>query len=178
MLTGTTIPDASVKSTVGESVRLLDIVKEKPTVLIFYRGGWCPFCNKHLAQIQQIQDELVEMGYQIVAVSADQPEYLQESIEKHDLDYTLYSDSPMNASTAFGLTFKVDQETVERYRKNGIDLEKHAGYDHHLLPVPAVFIVDQEGTIRFQYVNPDYKTRIEPEVLLAAAGAYYPESES
>lgn len=178
ILTGTKIPDASVKNVTGESVRLHDLIKEKPTVLIFYRGGWCPYCSKHMARLQEIEAELVQMGYQIAAISTDRPQFLQQSIEEHDLNYSLYSDSPMNASTAFGLAYKVDDETVNRYKKNGLDLEKRSGYDHHLLPVPAVYIIDQSGEIKFQYLNPDYKKRIEPEVLLAAARAYHPDSES
>lgn len=175
VLNGTEIPDVEVQTTDGTTVRLKKLVKEKPTVLIFYRGGWCPYCNGHMAELQRIEQELVDMGYQILAISADRPEKLKESISKHNLDYTLLSDSPMQASKAFGLAFKVDDSTVKRYKRIGIDLEKSSGYDHHLLPVPAVFLVDTEGMIYFQYVNPDYKTRIKSDVLMAAAKSYLDE---
>lgn len=175
VLTGTRIPSAEIKTVDGESKNIRNLVQTKPTVLIFYRGGWCPFCNKHLAELQQIEDDLINMGYQVLAISADRPEKLKESIQKHDIDYTLLSDSPMNATKAFGLAFKVDDSTIQRYKENGLDLEEASGYKHHLLPVPAVFLVDTEGLIRFQYVNPDYKTRIKSKVLLAAAEAYYPK---
>lgn len=173
-LTGTTIPDANVKTVDGETISIKEIVSQKPTVLIFYRGSWCPYCNKHLAELQKAEQQLVDMGYQILAVSPDQPKHLKTSISKHELSYRLLSDSPMNLSKAFGLAFKVDDRTVERYKENGIDLEKNSGYDHHLLPVPAVFLVNPDGLITFQYVNPNYKTRIKSEVLLSAAKAYHP----
>lgn len=176
-LTGTTIPVANVKTVDGKTISIKDVVSQKPTVLIFYRGSWCPYCNKHLAELQKAEQQLVDMGYQILAVSPDRPRFLKNSIAKHDLDYTLLSDSPMNLTKAFGLAFKVDDSTVERYKQNGIDLEKNSGYDHHLLPVPAVYLINPDGLITFQYVNPDYKTRIKSEVLLSAAKAYYPDQQ-
>jgi peroxiredoxin len=176
VLTGTEIPDVTVRNVEGESLQLREKVSDKPTVLVFYRGGWCPYCNRHMADLQQVEDDITAMGYQILAISADRPEKLRESANENNLDYTLLSDSPMEASKAFGLAFKVDEATVERYLQNGIDLEGDSGYDHHLLPVPAVFILNTDGIIQFQYVNPDYRTRIKSEVLLAAAEAYYPDA--
>jgi peroxiredoxin len=175
VLTGTTIPDATIKTVDGQTVQLKNLVSKQPTVLIFYRGSWCPYCNKHLAELQQVEKKLVETGYQIMAVSPDRPGKLKESIQTHDLDYTLLSDSPMELSKAFGLAYKVDEGTVKRYKENGMDLEKNSGYDHHLLPVPAVFLINPDGLITFQYVNPDYKTRVNGNVLLTAAKAYYPK---
>lgn len=77
----------------------------------------------------------------------------------------------MVASKAFGLAFKVAETTVEQYKKGGIDLENASGEKHHLLPVPAVFIVGTDGIIKFEYINPNYKVRLDPDVLLAAAKA-------
>ena len=174
VLTGTKIPEVMVKNMEGHNVDLYELISQKPTVLIFYRGGWCPYCNKHMAQLQQAEKKLVEMGYQILAISPDQPKYLKQSMGKHDLDYTLLSDSPMEAAKAFGLAFKLDDATLERYKEYDLDLAERSGYNHHLLPVPAVFLVDTSGMIHFQYVNPDYKTRINSNVLLTAAEEYYP----
>lgn len=175
VMTGTTMPNATVKTVEGKQVELQNLVKQKPTVLIFYRGGWCPYCNAHLAELQNIEQQLVDMGYQILAVSPDRPALLKKSISKHNLDYTLLSDSPMNLSKAFGLAYKLDDKTVAKYKKMGTDLEKDSGYNHHLLPVPAVYLINPDGLITFQYVNPNYKTRINSEVLLTAAKVYLPE---
>ncbi|MEQ9310725.1 MAG: peroxiredoxin-like family protein [Balneolaceae bacterium] len=172
VLVNTTIPDVSIKTIDGESKALKSIVSEKPTILIFYRGGWCPYCSRHMAELQKIESQIVDMGYQILAVSVDKPEILKETITENELSYTLLSDSPADVMTAFGIAYRVDDKTVARYKSVGIDFEKKTGYDHHILPAPAVFILDQEGTIQFQYVNPDYKQRINGDVLLAAAKAY------
>jgi|AntRauTorckE6833_2_1112554.scaffolds.fasta_scaffold00051_8 peroxiredoxin len=175
LLISSVIPDVELKDIDGNTVNLRNTVSQKPTILIFYRGGWCPYCSRHLSELQQIEDELYDIGYQIIAISPDRPEKLKTTLQKVELDYTLMSDSPMTATKAFGLAFKVDQETVDRYKTMGLDLEGDSGYDHHLLPAPAVYILNTEGIVKFNYVNPDYKERINGEVLLTAAEAYFEE---
>lgn len=172
LLIGATVPDVELKSIDGKSQKLQELVGQKPTVLIFYRGGWCPYCSRHMMELQKIENEIVELGYQILAVSPDKPEELSKSMVKGELSYTLLSDSPMDVSKAFGIAWKMDDKGVARYLEVGIDLEKSSGYTHHLLPAPAVFIINTEGKIRFTYVNPDYKERINGDVLIAAAKAY------
>jgi peroxiredoxin len=125
-----------------------------------------------LGQLAKIEAQLTALGYQIVAVSPDKPEKLAASTKKQTLSYTLVSDSEANGIKGFGVAFRVDDKTYDTYKKYKIDLEEYSGAKHHLLPVPAVFIVGKNGTILFQYVNPDYKVRLHPDVLLAAAKAY------
>ncbi len=122
-----------------------------------------------LGQLRLIESQLVELGYQLVAISPDRVEKLQESLEKNKLNYLLLSDSSASAATGFGIAFQVDSQTLELYKKYNIDLEKVSGEKHHILPVPSVFIVDTAGKIKFQYVNPDYKNRLSSDVVLAAA---------
>lgn len=168
----TMIPDVTVKDIDGKEIELRELVKNKPTIFVFYRGGWCPYCNQHLADLKKIEGEIEEMGYQVFAVSADRPEKLKETMAKNELSYSLLSDSPMKATKAFGLAFKVDDKTVNRYKEYGIDLEADSGYDHHLLPAPAVYLVNTKGMIKFNYVNPNYRERIDGGILLAAAKAF------
>lgn len=166
---GESIPGVTLVNAFGHNTELKQLVSERPTLLVFYRGGWCPYCNTHLSQLADVEDQLYDMGIQIVAVSPDRPEYLQESTMKHELSYKLLSDSDMNAAKQFGLAFRVDSTTINRYKKNGNDLADRAGEDHYLLPVPAAFLVDTTGIIRYGYFNPDYKVRIGNEELVAAA---------
>jgi peroxiredoxin len=126
-----------------------------------------------LGQLRKIESQLTELGYQIVAVSPDKPEKLSASIEKQSLTYTLVSDSEVTGIKRFGIAFHVSDQTVDTYKNQyKIDLEGDSGAKHHILPVPAVFIISKEGQVLFQYVNPDYKVRLYPEILLAAAKAY------
>lgn len=170
LLIGDTIPNITLNGLDGKSENLASLSTQN-TLFIFYRGGWCPFCSKELAEIAEIEDELSERGINIVGISPDKPEYLQESIEEIEFDYRVLSDSQMKASKAFGIAYQVDPETVENYRQNGMDLVERSGEDHKMLPVPAVFLANSQGVIEFQYVNPDYKTRIDKNVLLSAVDA-------
>lgn len=169
VLTGTKIPDVTVTDINGNTIDLIDRVSGKPSILIFYRGGWCPYCNLQLSKLQKIDSSLKSLGYEILAISPDRPEELRKSIEKNNLGYTLFSDSSMNASLQFGIAFKVADETIEKYKSYDIDLESSSGLKHHLLPVPSVFILGTDGVIKFEYTNPNYKIRLEPEALLAEA---------
>lgn len=165
---GEEIPDVTLHDPFENDTDLQELVSEKPTLLIFYRGGWCPYCNAHLSQLAEIEEQLYDMGIQVLAVSPDQPSYLKESMMEHDLNYQLLSDSDMSATKQFGLAFKVDTTTVNRYKRNGMDLAERSGYDHYLLPVPAAFLVDRNATIFYRYFNPDYTVRIENDEILAA----------
>lgn len=171
VLSGTKIPDVTLTDINGNTVDLLNRVSGKSAILIFYRGGWCPFCNLQLSQIQKIDSDLVALGYEILAISPDRPDELKKSIEKHNIEYTLLSDSSMNACLKFGIAFKVADEIIEKYKSYEIDLEASSGLNHHLLPVPSVFIVGTDGIIKFEYINPNYKIRLDPDVLMAAAVA-------
>lgn len=170
LLIGSSIPNIMLTNHRDESINLA-VKSTENTLFVFYRGDWCPFCSVELAELAQIEEELHDMDINIVAISPDSPEYLRTSLDELNLNYTLLSDSRLDASKAFGIAYRVGAETLENYKNNGMDLEERSGYAHHLLPVPAVFLANSEGIIKFQYVNPDYKQRINHKVLLAAAKA-------
>ena len=166
---GDAIPDVTLRTEDDKEVSLRKLVSEKPTVLIFYRGGWCPFCNRQLQSLAGIEDDLNKAGVQLLAISMDQPAKLKATPDREKFHYRLLSDSDATAATAFGIAFKVDDKTVEKYKGYGINLDVASGNDHHILPHPAVFIANTNGVIRFAHVNPDYKVRLEPAKVLEAA---------
>jgi glutathione peroxidase len=168
VLVGETVPNVQVRDVDGREVMLHEVLAGKPTVIIFYRGGWCPFCNTHLGQLKEAEADLAQLGHRIIAISPDRPEKLAESAGKIAMNYQLLSDSTMGAARAFGIAFKVADETLQDYKKWNIDLEAASGESHHELPVPAVYLVDTEGVIQFSYVNPNYRVRLDPEILMAA----------
>lgn len=167
---GAPVPDVAVTTIEGETKPLRNITNGSKTVLVFYRGGWCPFCSAHLQEVGQIKDDLKALGYQIVAISPDKPEELKKSMEKNETDYTLLSDSSAGAIRAFGLAFKVDDQTFTMYRDQyNIDLERSSGMDHHILPVPAVYLVNERSQITFLHFNPNYRERLKGATILEAA---------
>lgn len=168
---GSEAPDPSVRRADGSEASLSALLAGEPAIVVFYRGGWCPYCNRQLEALASLTAELEALGLPIIGLSADRPERVAEAIAATAPDYTLVSDAGMGAAQAFGLAFKVDAASYERLQGFGIDLEAASGETHHLLPVPAVFLIDGEGIIAFRYFNPDYRKRLSAEELLVAARA-------
>lgn len=171
ILIGSTAPDASLRDMTGKTVSLKAALGGKPALVIFYRGGWCPYCNAHLKEVRDIQKDLTALGYTTIAVSPDRPEELAKTSAKHELPYSLLSDSKFDAARAFGIAYQLDPDTLTKYARYGVDLRKASGEPHDWLPVPSVFLIGADGTVRFSYSNPDYRVRLKAPVLLAAARA-------
>lgn len=172
LLPGMSVPGFTVLEVSGEQ-RVFDPANvSKPLVITFFRGGWCPYCNLHLSELRHAEKELKAMGFDIWFISADRPELLYESLDEPDIGYTILSDGSLEAARTFGIAFKLDEGTLTRYEKKGIDLLETSGENHQALPVPATFIVGTDGEIHFEYTNPDFGTRLHPDLLVMAAKLY------
>jgi peroxiredoxin len=161
LLIGEKAPQIMLTHLNGKTDSLSSLLAKQQTVLIFYRGGWCPFCNVQLAELQAIESDIIKLGYQIVAISPDSPESLKASLDKHKLNYQLLSDADMRAAQLFGIAFNVPESSKERLAKSS------GGRNPGQLPVPSVFVMNKQGEILFEYINPDYKKRLPANLLLA-----------
>lgn len=168
---GDRAPGGALQDLHGKDVDLGALMAGKPTILIFYRGGWCPYCNTQMGQLSTVELELSKLGYQVLAVTPDQPSSLRASLEKHKLRYTLLSDRAMLVTRSYGLAYHVPAATLEGMVKFGVDLDRSTGNSLHQLPVPAAYVVDSKGTIQFVYYNPDFKVRVKMDDLMKAAKA-------
>jgi len=163
---GTAMPDAVVRDAKGNETTLKKLTEGKPTVLVFFRGGWCPICTRHTGQLIQAYPQIKAKGAQLVAVSPDSPKSTEENQTKNSIPFPVYSDSDLTAAKAFGLAFQVDGATVEKYKGFGIDLVAASGETHHSLPIPAVYIVDANGQVIYAHGDPNYRERLDPAVIL------------
>src|SRR6202453_2176348 len=127
---GDSIPDVTLRTVENQEVRLQTLVAEKPTVLVFFRGGWCPFCNAQLSSLVGIEQELNKEGVQLIAIGMDQPSKLRETMQHDNVDYTLLSDSDASAVKAFGIAYKVDDGTLARMKSLNVDLDAEIGRAH------------------------------------------------
>ncbi len=168
---GDAVPQAQVRTADGASIDVRSLTRGRPAVYVFYRGGWCPYCNEHLADLAGIEEDLEELGYRVFAISPDRPEKVAEAAAESAANYHLLSDSAMDAARAFGVAFRVDDADFERLRGFGIDLEASSGRSHRLLPVPAVFLADASGKILYSYHDADYRERLSGADLLRVAEA-------
>lgn len=170
LLIGEQIPMVKLPMISGESFDLNKAIAKKPTILVFYRGGWCPYCSKQLSGLQEIEKELTAKGYQIIAISTDSPANLRKTLTKEKLSYILLSDADLSAAKRFGIAFKgpKNYDSFLTEASGGKNTNK-------LLPVPSVFIVNKKGTILFEYINPNITQRLSADLLKGAASALLSE---
>lgn len=162
------VPGAQVYKTDGTQLNLQEYIGEKPAVLVFYRGGWCPYCMRHLSALHESKQTIDSLGFELIAITPDDFSRLDTSLVRSGAeDYLLLSDKDISAIDAFGIGWKVNDELYTKYKdKYGMDLEWWNGTENHVLPVPAVFIL-KDGEIQFQHVDPNYSKRLSPELLIA-----------
>ncbi|MCC5790762.1 MAG: AhpC/TSA family protein [Opitutales bacterium] len=166
---GDKVPAVTVQTANAEKVNLSEALQGQKSVLVFYRGGWCPFCTDQLQDLLTIEGDLQALGFHLYGISPDSPASLREGQEELDLPFTLLSDASMKAAQAFNLAFQVDENTHEQLLSYGIDIEAASGETHRLLPIPAVYLIDEEGTIQFAHYDTDYRQRLSAEKTLQAA---------
>ena len=162
ILIGEKLPNANFQNVDGKSVQLRNLLEEKPTVLVFYRGGWCPYCNVQLSGLVEIEEDILELGYQILAISPDDFKNLQSTIENNSTKYKLLSDPNGEFIQEIGIAFKTSSSLKEYIISKG-----QKGETSSVMPVPTVIIVDKKGVIKFEYINPNYKERISGDMLLS-----------
>jgi peroxiredoxin len=175
LLPGSEIPAFKLLDMSGETIAVDPDALEKPIVLTFYRGGWCPYCNLHLAELRHAEERLRKLGFAVWFVSPDRPELLAEGGDAAQ-GYQLLSDPDASATEAFGVAFRLDDETHAQYKNFGVDIDTRSGVANQVLPVASTFLIGKDGIVQFAYANPDYTVRLSPEVLVAAAEAYIEQS--
>lgn len=156
-------PDFKAKDQHGREVHLKDLLKEGKVVLVFYRGQWCPYCNKELSRLQDSLRLIKEKGATLIAVSPEKPENVSKTVEKTKAEYSIIYDEGLKIMKAYDVDYEVPENTLTRYRNAGLDIEKNNGDNGKYLPVPAVYIINKESTVIYRFFEPDYKKR--PSVL-------------
>jgi len=161
LLIGEILPDCNLINKEGEIINLNNKIKKMNTVLVFYRGGWCPYCNRQLSGLAASEADIIKLGYQIIAVSPDDYRNLKPTINKDHVNYELYSDPNGKFIQQLGIAFTTSPRSMEYISKKTI------GKTTEILPVPTVLVVNTKGEILFEYISPNYKQRISPQLLLA-----------
>ena len=174
---GDPAPAFTVRTVENEPYHFEPKKLERPTILISFRGGWCPYCNTHLSELRHAIPELKASGFDVLFLSNDRPDQLYEGLQRETqetiagLDYTILSDADVNAARALGTAFTISKGLVDYLENKGRDYDESSISKHRALAVPAVFIVDQDGEIAFAYANPNYKVRLTADQLMQAADA-------
>src|SRR5271163_1232712 len=166
---GDTLPSFTLSDATGTPVSLDQLVEAGPAVIVFYRGGWCPYCNLALRAYQQeLLPKLGAFDARLVAISPQSPDQSLSTAEKAGLEFTVLSDPSSRVAQQVGIVFQQADDVLEAQRKLGLDLAQVNAEGSTRLPRPTVLIVDRNRTARFVDVQPDYTARTEVDEILTA----------
>ncbi|MEI9947296.1 MAG: peroxiredoxin-like family protein [Chitinophagaceae bacterium] len=152
-------PNFKAKNQYKNEINLKDIAKKGKVVLVFYRGQWCPYCNKYLARLEDSLKLIMEKGATVIAITPEKPESISKTIEKTKAEYSIIYDEALKIMKAYEVEYEVPANTLKRYQNTGIDLEENNGKNGNYLPIPATYIIDKEMNIIYRYFDADYKKR-------------------
>lgn len=152
-------PDFRAKDQKGEEIHLRDLLKKGKVVLVFYRGQWCPYCNRQLKKLEDSLQLITAKRATVIAVTPEKPESVLKTIEKTSVTFSIITDEDLKIMKAYKVAFELDENTLKRYHNAGLDIEANNGKNGNYLPVPAVYIIDNESNIIYRFFEPDYKKR-------------------
>jgi peroxiredoxin len=166
---GDKAPDFSLSNATGDTIKLSDLLENGKVVLTFYRGTWCPYCNLQLNQFQQALSEIKDAGAQLIAISPQTPDESLNIKEKNELQFEVLSDNGNIVARQYTTVFKNGDEPIKTMTALGFDFDAHYSDDSREIPVPAVFIIEQNGSISFASTEGgDYRNRVEVLTIIDA----------
>jgi peroxiredoxin len=161
-------PDFKGTDQNGTELNLKDLRKQGPVVLVFYRGYWCPYCNKYLKTLEDSLEQIKEKGGQLIAITLEGDSGVAKTIEKTKATYSVITDADSKIMKAYNVLYKVDDKIVSRYKMANIDLavNNRQKPDAVYLPIPAVYVIGKDGEIKYRFFEPDYKKRASVKEIL------------
>lgn len=162
---GEKLPNFELVNVKNEKVSLADVTKDF-TVVSFYRGGWCPYCNLELKALQNILPKLEELNTGLVAITPETPDNSLTTSEKNELQFEVLSDIDNKYAKQLGLTFEMPEDLIEIYNDFNLDVQKYNGNSDYELPMPATFIINKDKEIVYSFVPEDYTERLDPKKIL------------
>lgn len=165
---GESVTDFSSKDIFDKTHTLSNLIKNGNVVLIFIRGQWCPFCNKHLKALQEQFYQIYDKGASVVVVTPEKSEFIKSTIEKTGAEFTILYDEDYKIAKAFDVLFLPNKMMRVMYNTVlGAKLKESHSDDTEQLPIPATFIISKEMKVKWRHFDPDYKNRSKMENILA-----------
>ncbi|MDB5145596.1 MAG: resA 2 [Mucilaginibacter sp.] len=165
---GAVAPEFSAKDNSGKTLDLKFLLKShKTVVLFFYRGQWCPYCNKQIKQLQDSLQLLTGKGAYVIGVTPETSENINKTIDKTHASFSIIQDKDYKIMKAYDVNYTVKDETLSQLKKYGVDLEKNNGNTDHVLPVPATYVIDRSGKIIYVHFDKDYTKRPSVSTILS-----------
>ncbi|CAM2938903.1 peroxiredoxin-like family protein [Pseudoalteromonas distincta] len=165
---GQKVENFSLANHKGENIEFADLLKKGPVIISFYRGGWCPYCNLELKALNDYLPQFKTQSAQLVAISPQLPDETLSTAQKNDLEFDVLSDVSNKVAEQFGLLFTLDERIQALYTQFGINFEHYYGDKSFKLPLPATYVINQDGVITYAFLSEDYTLRAEPIDVMAA----------
>jgi peroxiredoxin len=159
-------PDFIAKDQNGKNISLKNELKKGAVVVVFYRGQWCPYCNRQLKALQDSLSFIKEKGATLIAVSPEKPSNISKTIDKTKATYPILFDDSLKIMKSYDVAYRVDNTNIKKYKKFGIDFYDVNGSNGATLPVPTVYIINKEGVIIFKHFDPDFRKRVSVQDIL------------
>lgn len=163
---GDKMPAFELPNAKNVTIKSSELLQDSNLIVVFYRGDWCPVCNLYLKRLQENNKDFVANGGKLVAISVEDPDSSMSVSEKNDLKFEVLSDKNLDLARKFKIVYELPQETNEKYKGSGIDLVKDNGTAKPELPLSATYIVNKDGEITYAFLDPDYKKRLEADVII------------
>ena len=158
---GFILPDSN-----NEARSLSDYLTRGPLVISFYRGAWCPYCNLEINALQSRLSDIVAYGGQLIAISPQVPDKSVDQINHSQLNFDVLSDIGNKLAKQCGLVFTLPESLRPIYDAWEIDIPGHNGDSRFELPIPATYIIDSNGDVRYAHIDMDYTKRLEPDTII------------
>lgn len=155
-----TAPDFSGKDQNNKDITLTNELQRGKVILVFYRGEWCPYCNRYLKELEESFPKFKAKGASIIAVTPELPTYVEKTIEKTKASYSILHDKALTIMKSYDVSYTLDAKAIKAYKGFGLDFQTINGEENNNnLPVPAVYVIDKNKKIIYRYFNADYKDR-------------------
>ena len=166
---GQKVPTFELPNPEGALISLDDLLNKGPVVLTFYRGAWCPYCNLQLRALQTCLDEIHALGASLIAISPQVPDESMPKDEISEMDFIVLADQDANVASQYGVAWQVPEHLLQHMRVDrNLDLEIINNGNGSVLPIPATYVLGQDGVVTWRYVDVDYRTRSEPQDIIDA----------
>ncbi|HWZ17147.1 MAG TPA: peroxiredoxin-like family protein [Mucilaginibacter sp.] len=166
---GSAAPEFSAKDNSGKTLDLNSLLKShKAVILFFYRGQWCPYCNKQIKQLQDSLQLLTAKGAYVIGVTPETGENINKTIDKTHASFSIIGDKGYKIMKAYQVNYTVDDALFSKLKGYGVDLERNNGNTDHVLPVPATYVINRSGKIIFVHFDKDYTKRASVNSILNA----------
>jgi len=164
MNVGDVAPNFKLNNALNEPIELYQYLKKGKVILTWYRGGWCPYCNLTLHQLQVELHNFQVNGAHLIALTPELPDKSLSTSEKYDLKFEVLSDIGNKIAREYGVVFKLTDDVAESYNKS-FGLNEYNGDESNELPLAATYIINEDGKIIYAFLDADYRNRAEPSEL-------------